>query len=257
MREIADKVGAILMADIAHISGLVATGNAPNVFDYCQIVTTTTHKTLRGPRGAIVFALQNYNDKNLISAVHEATFPGFQGGPHNHTIAAIATALKEANSSDFKTYADQVVKNAKHLASCLLDLGYNLFTDGTDNHIILLNLRDKNIDGAKVDHLLTLLGISVNKNTIKGDLSAFRPSGIRLGSPPMTSRDAKEQDFAKIAKFIDIAIQYAINANKFKKVSEFNEHMGRMIQEDAFLIDLKKEIQMFAEQFPFNNLKIE
>ena len=257
MREIADSVGAVLLADIAHISGLVATGNAPDVFKHCHIVTTTTHKTLRGPRGALVFALNKHGDKNLMEAIHQSTFPGFQGGPHNHTIGAIATALKEANSPAFKTYADMVVRNARQFAVSLQSLGYELFTHGTDNHIVLMNLRNKQIDGGRVEHLCNYLGISINKNTLKGDVSAVRPSGIRLGTPAMTTRGATEADFDKIAGFLHQAICYAVKANTFKKVSEYNEFITKMAKEDSELLRLKAEVEEFAGKLSYNNLSLE
>lgn len=257
MREIADKVGALLMADMAHIAGLICAGNAPNPFDYCHLVTTTTHKTLRGPRGALVFALKKHQDKSLIDMVNESTFPGFQGGPHNHTIGAIAVALKEANTPQFKAYSDQIVKNAKVFAEGLMKRGYKLFTDGTDNHIIMVNLRDKNVDGGKVEFLFNFLGISINKNTLKGDTNAKRPSGIRLGTPAMTTREAKESDFEQIAEFIHRGISYVVKANTFKKMSEYQAHIVKMVQEDKELLNLKAEITAFAEKFPFNNLAIE
>lgn len=256
LREIADKVNAILVADIAHICGLVATGNAPNCFNHCHVVTTTTHKTLRGPRGAIVWALQNHNGASLIQAVNESTFPGFQGGPHNHTIGAIAAALKEASEEPFKAYAGQVIKNAKVLAEGLKKRGYDLFTGGTDNHIVMVNLRSKGIDGGRVEHLFNQLDISLNKNTLKGDQSAMRPSGIRLGSPAMTTRGLNEQHFDKIAEFLHDGIKIAIKNNHFKKASEYNANIIELAKSDKEVIKLREEIQNFAKSFPFDYLPL-
>lgn len=256
LREIADKVNAILVADIAHICGLVATGNAPNCFEHCHVVSSTTHKTLRGPRGAIVWALQNHNGVSLINAVNESTFPGFQGGPHNHTIGAIATALKEASGEPFKAYVTQVVKNAKALAEGLKKRGYDLFTGGTDNHIVMMNLRSKGIDGGRVEHLFNQLDVSLNKNTLKGDSSAMRPSGIRLGSPAMTSRSLTEGHFDQIADFLHQGIQIATKNNSFKKNSEYNAHILKLAKEDKDLIQLRDEIHRFAKSFPFDYLPL-
>jgi glycine hydroxymethyltransferase len=256
MREISDKVGAILMADMAHISGLVATGLAPSPFDHCHVVTTTTHKTLRGPRGALIIAQKNVNGRNLIQEINEAVFPAFQAGPHNHTIGAIATALKEANSEDFKQYQIQVLKNSRALADELMKKGFNIFTNGTDNHIVVVDLRTKNIDGERVEYLLNKLNITINKNTIKGDLSAFRPSGLRLGSPAMTVRGADEKDFRFIANLISEGVDFAIKTNTFKEVSEYNNAINEKVESDLDLQVLKKKVTDFAGSFPFNHLDI-
>jgi glycine hydroxymethyltransferase len=256
LRQIADKVGAILVADIAHISGLVATGNAPNVFDHCHVVTTTTHKTLRGPRGAIVWALKNHHGQDLIGAINESTFPGFQGGPHNHTIGAIAVALREASTPAFREYGTQVIRNSRALAEALKRRGYDLFTHGTDNHIVMLNLRNKHIDGGRIETVFNQLDISVNKNTLKGDQSATRPSGVRLGSPAMTSRGFKEKDFEQVAEFLHRGITIALEANNYKKVSEFNAHIQEKGRHDETMAKLREEIREFAESFPFECLPL-
>ena len=195
-------MGALLHADMAHISGFVATQMGPNVFDHCHIASTTTHKNLRGPRGALVFSHLKHGEKNLFNSINESCFPGIQSGPHNHTIGAICAALKEANSPEFKEYFQNIHKNACRLSTKLQEHGLNVFTGGTDHHILLVDLTNSGIDGGKFEFFLDRIGISVNKNTMKGDQNAFRPNGLRIGSSAMTTRGATESDFDKIAEFI-------------------------------------------------------
>jgi len=216
--EIADSVGAYLAADIAHIAGLV-TGNAhPSPVPYVHIVSTTTHKTLRGPRGGMILVTQKGLDKDpeLAKKVDKAIFPGFQGGPHMHQVAAIAVCLKEASTPAFKKYAAQIVKNAKALAQALKDFGFTLVSGGTDNHLILVDLRNKNIAGPEAQILLEEAGITINKNTIPFDPAPpFKPSGIRLGTPAITTRGMKEKEMKKIAGWINEVIS---NPKSVKKV---------------------------------------
>uniref|UniRef100_A0A183BTL1 Serine hydroxymethyltransferase n=1 Tax=Globodera pallida TaxID=36090 RepID=A0A183BTL1_GLOPA len=210
-RSIADKCGAFLMADMAHIAGMVAGGVCPSPFQYADIVTTTTHKTLRGPRGALIFyrkGVRSVNAKgekilyDFDAKINAAVFPGLQGGPHNHSIAAIAVALKQCSSTEFEQYANQIVQNAKALADALIAKGYRLATGGTDNHLCLLDLRPNGLDAARVETVLDMANIVTNKNTCPGDKSALRPGGIRLGTPAMTSRGLLEADFLTVAEFI-------------------------------------------------------
>lgn len=202
MRTIADSVGAFLMADMAHISGLVATGLCNRPFEHCDVVTTTTHKSLRGPRSGMIFAR-----RALLEAVNQAVFPALQGGPHNHQIAALAVALREASLPEFKTYIQQVKTNAKVLAESLEKRGYNIVTGGTDNHIVLWDARDTGVSGAKLEKILERCDISVNKNSVVGDTSAINPGGVRLGTPAMTSRGMKERDMETIALLIDKVVR--------------------------------------------------
>ncbi len=196
--QIAKKVGAILVADIAHIAGLVAAGCHPSPFPYCDIVTTTTHKTLRGPRGAIIFAKNKYAE-----VVNKAVFPGLQGGPHDHTTVAIAVALGEALKPSFKKYAKQIIKNARTLAKSLMDNGLKIITDGTDTHLILVDLRGTNLSGKEAEKVLEKLDIYVNRNTIPFDPNPpFNPSGIRLGTPALTTRGMKEKEMKLIGEII-------------------------------------------------------
>lgn len=199
IRHICDLNGAYLLSDMAHISGLVAAGVIPSPFDYSDIVTTTTHKSLRGPRGAMIFYRKGVRSENkkgekvmydLENKINFSVFPGFQGGPHNHTISALATALKQVNTPEYKAYQLQVLKNCKALADALLSKGYELVGGGTDNHLVLVNLKKSRagLDGARVERILELANIATNKNTIPGDVSAMTPGGIRMGTPALTSR---------------------------------------------------------------------
>jgi glycine hydroxymethyltransferase len=203
-RAIADKVGAILMVDMSHISGLVAGGVYESPFPYADIVTTTTHKTLRGPRSALIFSRKD--DRKLNEKINKAVFPGLQGGPHINQIAGVAVALKEANTDEFKKYAEQVVKNAKTLADTLTSLGWRIVSGGTDSHLVLVDtwMDGKGISGKEASDRLEKDGIIVNKNTIPNDpRSPADPSGIRLGTPAETTNGKNEKDFEEIAKRID------------------------------------------------------
>lgn len=198
-KEIADKVGAYLMADIAHIAGLIAAGYHDSPINFADVVTSTTHKTLRGPRGGVILS----NNEALGKKFDSAIFPGLQGGPLMHVIAAKAVAFKEALSEDFKKYIANVIKNAKILSNVLIDRGYEVLTGGTDNHMVLLDLRKKAITGKLAADTLHRYGVTCNKNTIPFDTtSPFITSGIRLGSPACTTRGMKQKEFAIIASLI-------------------------------------------------------
>ncbi len=198
LREIADKVGAYLMVDIAHIAGLVAAGLHPSPVPYADFVTTTTHKTLRGPRGGVIMCKEQY-----AKAIDKAVFPGMQGGPLMHVIAAKAVAFKEALSPEFKEYQRQVVKNAAAMADEFTKCGVRLVSGGTDNHLMLVDLRDKNMTGKELEKMLDEVNITVNKNTIPfEETSPFVTSGIRLGTPSITSRGFTEEDARTIARLI-------------------------------------------------------
>ncbi|KAF9106414.1 glycine hydroxymethyltransferase shm1 [Mortierella sp. GBA35] len=245
MRKIADDCGAYLMSDMAHISGLVAADVLKSPFPYSDIVTTTTHKSLRGPRGALIF----YRKGNPINT---SVFPGHQGGPHNHTIAALAVALKQTKDATYKEYQQQVLKNSKAFADAFTKLGYEMSSGGTDTHLILVDLRSKGIDGARVERVLELVNIASNKNTVAGDKSAMIPGGIRVGTPAMTSRGLDEKDFEQVASFIDRAVVIAKEANGKaggKKVKDFKEYVadGKHIPE---IQALRKEVETFARKFP-------
>jgi len=219
--QIAQEVGAILMADISHIAGLVAAGLHPSPFGYADVVTTTTHKTLRGPRGAVIFCKSKYKD-----AIDRAVFPGLQGGPHNHITAAKAVCFAEASKPNFKTYCRQIVSNCKCLSGELERYGRRVISGGTDNHLLLVDVRSYGLNGSKAQKILDNVNISVNKNTIPFDtLAPHIASGIRIGTPAVTSRGMKEKDMLKIADFIERAL-----SGKRQEI-------------------LKKEVATFAKQF--------
>ncbi len=204
-KEIADKVGAYLMVDMAHIAGLVATGAHPSPVPYAHVTTTTTHKTLRGPRGGLILT----NDEELAKKINKAIFPGIQGGPLMHTIAAKAVCFGEALKPEFKAYSEQVVKNSAALAAGLLAEGFKLVSGGTDNHLMLVDLTGMKVDtGKEAEHLLDEIGITCNKNAIPFDTQKpFVTSGLRLGTAATTTRGFKEEDMAEIAKIISITLK--------------------------------------------------
>ena len=210
-KDIADEVGAYLAADIAHVAGLVATGIYPSPVGIADVVTTTTHKTLRGPRGAIIMCKEELAEK-----IDKAVFPGLQGGPHNHTTAAIAVALKEASTEEFKKYTKQIVKNSKALAEELIKRDYKIISGGTDNHLFLVDIvASVGISGEEASTLLEESNITVNKNAIPNDTrKPWDPSGIRIGTPAITTRGMKEKDMAKIAQFIDEVLRKRKNVRE-------------------------------------------
>lgn len=203
-REIADEVGAYLVADIAHVAGLIVAGEYPSPVGIADVVTTTTHKTLRGPRGAMIMCKQE-----LAEQIDKAVFPGLQGGPHNHITAGIAVALKEASTEEFKTYAKQVVLNAKALSNAMMNKGYKIVSGGTDNHLFLVDtISSVNLSGKEVSDTLERVNITLNMNTIPNDTrKPFNPSGVRIGTPAVTTRGMKEKDMEVIADFIDRALK--------------------------------------------------
>lgn len=260
-REICDDVNAILMADIAHISGLVAAGVIKSPFEYADVVTTTTHKSLRGPRSGMIFFRRGVKEtdksgKEILydyeRKINEAIFPGLNGGPHNHAIGALAVALKDAASEGFKEYANQILKNAQVLCKFLMDKGYTVVTGGTDTHVFLLNLKPVGLSGSKAEKVLEDISIATNKNACPGDKSAMNPSGIRIGTPALTSRDFKENDMIKVGEFIDAGFKLAIEINKASKgplLKDFKETMSR----DEFQVkikELREQVESFANQFP-------
>jgi len=260
MRAIADAHKAWLLADMAHISGLVAAGLVPSPFEYADIVTTTTHKSLRGPRGAMIFYRRGTRsvDKksgkeipyDIEDKINFAVFPGLQGGPHNHTISGLACALKQAASPEFKQYQQQVLANSKALADGLQKRGFTLVSGGTDNHIVLVDLRPKGIDGSRAERVLELAHIAANKNTVPGDVSAMVPGGLRMGSPALTSRGFVEADFDQVAEFVDRAVKIAVDlkSKTGPKLKDFREYVNnnKVPEIDA----LKEDVEAFSKQFP-------
>lgn len=246
-REIADINNSYLTCDMAHFNGFVATGLLNNPFEYCDFVTTTTHKTLGGPRAGMIFCKKDYESK-----INEAVFPGLQGGPHEHQIAALATQLKYVKSEEYKKYINQVLKNARQLSKDLIKFGYEILTGGTDNHIILVNLKNKGLSGNKVEKLCEMINISLNKNAIKGDKSALNPNGIRIGTPSITSRGMKEEDMYFIANFINIIVNFGIkiqNKTGLKIVDFLNEIKK---EENMKVINsIKYDVELFVNKFDY------
>lgn len=259
-KEIADENSAVLMADMAHVSGLVATGFAPSPFEYADIVTTTTHKTLRGPRAAIIFYRKGLKlvDKNGVKQFYDyedkinfTVFPGLQGGPHENAIAGIATAMKQAASEEFHEYQGQVIKNARTLGETLVSLGYTIVTGGTDNHLISLDLRSFGLNGARAERILEDVSIACNKNTVPGDKSALNPGGVRLGTPALTTRGLKEDDIVKVAQFIDRGLKLAKEINKAapgKMLVDFKKTLVTPEFQEKIAV-IRSEVEAFARQF--------
>ncbi|KAL7979368.1 hypothetical protein Chor_015392 [Crotalus horridus] len=316
MRKIADENSAYLMADMAHISGLVAAGVVPSPFQHCDVVSTTTHKTLRGCRAGMIFyrkGVRSVDPKtgkevlyNLESLINQAVFPGLQGGPHNHAIAeallnpsstlggnvgtGIAVALKQAMTPEFKTYQQQVVANCKALSAALISSGYHVVTGGSDNHLILVDLRNRGTDGGRAERVLELCSIACNKNTCPGDKSALRPSGLRLGTPALTSRGFLEEDFKKVAHFIhkgglnsmgkhkdfspkryflqprtdsfekcvciELTLQVQSDMSPKATLREFKEKLVTEQKYQGLLRSLKEEVETFADSFPLPGLPV-
>jgi len=258
MAEIADEVGAYLVADIAHVAGLVLAEAHPSPTPFAHIITTTTHKTLRGPRGAIIMVTQKglEKDPDLAKKVDKAVFPGgVQGGPHNHQTAAIAVALKEAMTPEFKEYGHQVVKNAKALAQSLMDNGLKLISNGTDNHLMLVDLTPYGKGmGVFAEKALDLAGITLNKNTIPKDPSSpFYPSGIRLGTPAITTRGMKEEDMKVIGKWIVEVVNEVKNCQLPETKEEriaYLKQFKKDIAGNQRLKELKERVVELCSRFP-------
>lgn len=253
---IADKVGAYLLADVSHIAGLIAAGVHPSPVKYAHIVTTTTHKTLRGPRGALIMVTEKGIAKNpdLPKLIDTAIIPGLQGGPHDNQTAAIAVALKEASSKQFKAYSSQIVKNAKALAGELNKYGFQLVSGGTDNHLILIDLKNKKVNGAIAALALEVAGIVVNKNGVPFDtLPPFYPAGIRLGTPAITTRGMKERDMARIAKWFNLVMDEVageqLPVDKLERSAYFKDFKKR-VWKNRNLLKIAGEVKQFCSKFP-------
>ncbi|KAI6965216.1 Serine hydroxymethyltransferase [Hortaea werneckii] len=253
------------MVDMAHISGLIAAQVNDSPFPYADIVTTTTHKSLRGPRGAMIFFRKGVRKTemkqgkevqtlyDLEGPINFSVFPGHQGGPHNHTITALAVALKQAQSPEFRQYQEQVIKNAKQMEHSFKSRGYKLVTDGTDNHMVLLDLKPVGLDGARVEAVLEQVNIACNKNTTPGDKSALSPCGLRIGAPAMTSRGMSEQDFDRVVGYIDACIKLCtqIQASLPKEANKQKDFKAAVAKgEQDEIKQLKAEIAAWAGTFP-------
>lgn len=252
LREIADINKSYLHCDMAHVSGLVATNEFKSPFEYCDVVTTTTHKTLRGPRSGMIFY-----KKELENDIDFAVFPGLQGGPHNHQIAALATQLLEVQSDEFKEYIVNVKNNAAHLGEYLKSKGYKLMTNGTDNHLLLVDLKSKGVSGSKVEYMCELVDISINKNSVFGDKSAANPGGIRIGTSALTTRGFTEQDFTIVGEFIDecVVLCQEIQNESGKKLVDFKNYIDNNAIVDDKINGLKNRVNTFAIKFDFIDME--
>lgn len=255
--EIADRVGAYLLADISHIAGLIVGGAHPSPVPYVHIIMTTTHKTLRGPRGAMIMVTEKglKKDPELGAKIDKAVFPGLQGGPHDNQTAAIGVALLEASKPAFKTYAKQIVKNAKVLALELVKFNFNLVSGGTDNHLILIDLRNKKVNGRVAAIALEKAGIILNFNGVPFDnMPPLYPSGVRLGTPALTTRRMREKEMVKIAKWINEAIEevkgYEIPKDDKAKRIMLMKKYREDIEKNKRLLAIAKEIQKLCKIFP-------
>lgn len=262
IRKIADLVGAYLVVDMAHISGLIAAGVIPSPFPHADIVTTTTHKSLRGPRGAMIFfrkgvrkvdAKGNKTMYDLEGPINFSVFPGHQGGPHNHTITALAVALAQTFTPEYKAYQQLVVSNAKALENEFKRLGYKLVADGTDSHMVLLDLRPQKLDGARVEAVLEAANIACNKNSIPGDKSALTPCGLRIGTPAMTSRGFGNDAFLRVAGLIDTLIKLTIKIQSElpKEANKLKDFKAKVVSGDVEeLKKIREEVATWASSFP-------
>lgn len=248
--QIAKKVGAYLIADISHITGLIIGGVHPSPFPYADIVMTTTHKTLRGPRGAILLT----NNEEIAEKIDRAVFPGLQGGPHDNVTAGIAVALEEASKPAFKKYAAQIVKNSKVLASELIKYGFKLVTGGTDNHLILIDLQKTGPNGRVYAESLELAGIVANRNSVPDDpMPPFYPSGVRLGTPAITTRGMKEKEMVRIAKWYFEVFEEVKNyklPDEKEKRQEFMRNFRKEIEKNKKLLKIAGEVKKFCRAFP-------
>jgi glycine hydroxymethyltransferase len=251
LRKIADGQGAYLLSDMAHISGLVAAAEQNSPFEHCDVVTTTTHKTLRGPRAGLIFFRKD-KEADLEARVNAAVFPACQGGPHNNTIAGIAVALKQAADPAFKEYAKQVRANAAAMAQVLFKHGYRLQTDGTVNHLILWDLRPIGLTGSKVEKICDAVHITLNKNAVAGDTSAIVPGGVRIGSSALTSRSMTESDVEQVAEFLHRVVQIALKTQEeagSKLLKDFTKTFESGSGEAPKLIaELKKDVVAFSSK---------
>lgn len=254
--KIADESGSYLLADISHIAGLIAGGVHPSPVPYADIIMTTTHKTLRGPRGAMLMVTDKglKKDPELGDKIDKAVFPGLQGGPHDNQTAAIAVALLEADQPEFKKYSKQIVKNARVLAEELTKSRLNLVSGGTDNHLLLIDLTNKKVNGALAAYALEVAGIVVNKNAVPNDpMPPFYPSGIRLGTPALTTRGMKENEMKKVASWIDNVIE-EIRGDELPQEKEsrlyFWKDFKKRVRENKKLLEINEEIKKFTSKYP-------
>ena len=245
-REIADANGAFLMMDMAHTSGLVATKEMDSPFEYADVVTTTTHKSLRGPRAGLIFFRRD--DRGFENKINSAVFPALQGGPHEHQIAGVATQLKEVMTPEFKLYTQQVKSNAKALADKLTSMGYKMATGGTENHLVLWDLKPQGLTGSKFEKVCDAVSITLNKNCVPGDRSAVTPGGVRIGTPALTTRTMVESDFEQVATFLHEALLIAVKLQE--QSGPKLKDLVLLLENNADIEALRKKVHEFATQFP-------
>ena len=243
MRATADEVGALLLNDMAHISGLAAARECADPFEHCDVVTTTTHKSLRGPRAGMIFYRRRFE-----AEINAAVFPALQGGPHNHQIAALCVALREAADPSFKEYIVRVKANAKAMAARLAERGHTIVSGGTDNHLVLWDLRPHGLTGSKLEKLCDAVAITLNKNAVRGDKSAAAPGGVRLGAPALTTRGFGEADFAQVADLLHEALQLALAVQERSgpKLAAFVAELAN----EPGVEELRLRVQALARSFP-------
>jgi len=263
MRKIADAVGCHFLFDMAHISGLVAAGVHPSPFEHADVVTTTTHKSLRGPRGAMIFfrkGLKKVDKKgkkimyDYESRINQAVFPGCQGGPHNHTITALAVALGQAKTPEYKDYQKQVVRNMSVLSDGFKSRGYNLVSGGTDNHLGLINVKEQGVGGAQCERVLELASIALNKNTVPGDTSALVPGGIRIGTPALTTRGLTEEHMELVAEYVHQGIQIAKGLQAKAGSSKMKDFTPVLEEGAEDIAALRKKVETFIGDFPLPHM---
>jgi glycine hydroxymethyltransferase len=257
MRSVADRGHAYLLADISHIAPLVASGVMKSPFEYCDVVTTTTQKGLRGPRGALIFYRRSVSkdgvNVNLDARINSAVFPMLQGGPHNHTIAGIAAALKLAKAPEFAEYSRRVVENSRTLCASLQSMGFSVLTGGTDNHMFLVSLKSKSVNGSVVEHMCDALDVSINRNAVAGDSSPLRPSGIRLGTYAVTTRGLGPNEMREVARIINDIINLCrtIAGDEDVSKAEFERRIedGRWM-DSAVVTEIRERVSVLAREFP-------
>ncbi|KAM0675798.1 hypothetical protein GVAV_000573 [Gurleya vavrai] len=254
LREICDENESFLMADIAHISGFVAVGEMKNPFEFCDVVTMTTHKTLRGPRAALIFFRKKKNVRgneiNIEEKINFAVFPGLQGGPHNQTIAAVAVALKQAMTSEYKSYIINVKENARYMGELLMQKGYKILTGGTDCHLLLIDVSETQLSGAMIEKLCEMVDITINKNALPNSKSALNPKGIRIGSCALTTRGFDKDDFLEVIEIVNSVFQFGCKTHSLIENKNNIDEFLEFCMKSDFINDIKLRVNNLALKYP-------